>query len=265
MFQCAPGPCSFSREDVLRRVAQFIVCDDQSLAVADKAAFRNCLVAMQPNATKADIPSTHDVSTFVHNEFINFIKQLKVEIQLPSTGRISTTMDLWSVEQTKAAFLGITGTGSRSMPAQSGHYACKSLPFHCYFISLSERAGIISSVSTKLLCLTADNATSNDKAADLTECLLHRRNIYSFSSDSPCLPCLTHIINLTITSVLAAITKISNVNTVTTIWEFDPTLPENRMDDLLDVVTAIHTLAVKIQCSGQRIEYFETLQTKLWY
>ncbi|KAF8443722.1 hypothetical protein L210DRAFT_861964 [Boletus edulis BED1] len=87
MFYCVAGPRSFSREEVLKCVAQFVVCNDQSLAVADNAAFRNCLVAMWPNTTKADIPSTHDISVYVHNEFIDFIKQLKVEIQVSSNSR----------------------------------------------------------------------------------------------------------------------------------------------------------------------------------
>ncbi|KAF8442029.1 hypothetical protein L210DRAFT_854280 [Boletus edulis BED1] len=36
---------------------------------------------MQPVATKLDLPSTHDVCTFIHNSFINFLKELKSEIQ----------------------------------------------------------------------------------------------------------------------------------------------------------------------------------------
>lgn len=249
---------------------------------------------MRPNATKADIPSSHDISTFVHNEFVDFIKQLKEEIQVsrifspfssgahtfnkqsPSTGRVSTTMDLWSVEQTKAAFLGITAHWIQvdesptkwtlrsqviAFRAFSGVHSGDNIAR--YFIGLSERAGIITSTSSKLFCLTADNASSNDKAADIAERLLHRRHIYSFNSDFNRLACLAHVINLAITSVLAAVTKISNVDTTTNIWEFDPMLPENRMsNDSLDVVTTIRTLAIKMQCSGQRIEYFETLQTK---
>ena len=38
----------------------------QSLSVVDKATFQNCLVAMRPRATKADIPSTHNITTFIH-------------------------------------------------------------------------------------------------------------------------------------------------------------------------------------------------------
>ncbi|KAF9234313.1 hypothetical protein BU15DRAFT_31439, partial [Melanogaster broomeanus] len=68
---------AFSREDVLRMVAEFVVCDDQPIAVANKTSFRNCLVAMKPTAMKADLPSSHDVSTFIHNAFIDFLQQLK--------------------------------------------------------------------------------------------------------------------------------------------------------------------------------------------
>ncbi|KIK81830.1 hypothetical protein PAXRUDRAFT_53714, partial [Paxillus rubicundulus Ve08.2h10] len=69
---------------------------------------------MQPAITKTDLPLTHDISTYVHNEFIFFIKKLKDKLQAMSfnassvTGCVSTTTNLWSVNQTKAAFLGIT-------------------------------------------------------------------------------------------------------------------------------------------------------------
>jgi hypothetical protein len=57
------------------------------------------------------------------------------------------------------------------------------------------------------------------------------------------------------------ITKIAAVETTAAIWEYDPELPGNRvLGGSLDVIAAIRTLAVKIQCSGQRIEYFKKLQ-----
>ena len=54
----------------------------KALAVADKVVFRNCLVAMRPKAEQQDIPSTHDVATYIHNEFVKWLKELKDEIQV---------------------------------------------------------------------------------------------------------------------------------------------------------------------------------------
>jgi hypothetical protein len=73
------------------------------------------------------------------------------------------------------------------------------------------------------------------------------------------------------------ITKIAAVETATAIWEYDPSLPNNRvLNGSLDITVAIRTLAIKvgrvsfllsrisnlpqIQSSGQRIEAFEKLQ-----
>ena len=75
------------------------------------------------------------------------------------------------------------------------------------------------------------------------------------------------------------ITKIAAVETATAIWEYDPSLPDNRvLNGSLDVTAAIRTLAIKvghvsfslsrfsnfpqIQSSGQRIEAFEKLQVE---
>lgn len=73
--------------------------------------------------------------------------------------------------------------------------------------------------------------------------------------------CLGHVVNLGTIDVMGHITKIAAVETTTAIWEYDPDLPGNRvLGGSLDVIAAIRTLAVKIQCSGQRIEYFNKLQ-----
>jgi hypothetical protein len=46
---------------------------------------------------------------------------------------------------------------------------------------------------------------------------------------------------------MSSITKIANVETTTAIWEFDPTLPNNRiLGDSLDVIAAVRTLAIKV-------------------
>jgi len=43
------------------------------------------------------------------------------------------------------------------------------------------------------------------------------------------------------------ITKIAAVETTTAIWEYDPSLPDNRvLNGLLDVVAAVRTLAIKV-------------------
>ena len=54
----------------------------KSLAVADKVSFRNCLVSMRPSATKIDIPSTHDITVYLHNAFSSFFKKIQEEIKV---------------------------------------------------------------------------------------------------------------------------------------------------------------------------------------
>jgi hypothetical protein len=45
---------------------------------------------------------------------------------------------------------------------------------------------------------------------------------------------------------MAHITKIAAVETTNAIWEYDPSLPDNHvLNRSFDVVTAIHTLAIK--------------------
>ena len=80
---------------------------------------------------------------------------------------------------------------------------------------------------------------------------------------------------------MSRITRIAAIENATAIWEYDLTLPGNRvLGGSLDVITAIRTIAIKVssdhfdcvsvylfiislyqmQVSGQRIEHFEKLQ-----
>ena len=60
---------------------------------------------------------------------------------------------------------------------------------------------------------------------------------------------------------MSVVTKLAHVETTTAIWEFNPTLSQNWvLDNTINVVAVIRTLAIKIQASGQHIAYFERLQ-----
>jgi len=50
--------------------------------VANKAMFQNCLVAMRPKSMLSDLPSTHDVVTHLHNEFVHWMGELEAEIDI---------------------------------------------------------------------------------------------------------------------------------------------------------------------------------------
>lgn len=75
--------------------------------------------------------------------------------------------------------------------------------------------------------------------------------------------CLEHVVNLANVDVMAHITRVAMIETLTAIWEFDPSLPNNCLHgNSLNVIAAIQTVAIKIQASGQHIEYFQKLQVQ---
>ena len=74
--------------------------------------------------------------------------------------------------------------------------------------------------------------------------------------------CLEHIVNLAIVAIMGSITKIAAIENAQAIWEYDPTIDDNRvLGGSLDIIAAIRTITIKIRASGQRIEYFEQLQS----
>ena len=52
----------------------------QTLALAKKPVFCNCLVAMRPKTTQKDLPSRHNVEVYIHNKFVDCLKMLKSDI-----------------------------------------------------------------------------------------------------------------------------------------------------------------------------------------
>ena len=94
--------------------------------------------------------------------------------------------------------------------------------------------------------------SNNDSMSTQVKMLLMRQHIHSFKSDKNRLPCLAHVLNLAIIDVMSVITHIATVETTSAIWEYDPSLANNRvMDNSVDVIAAVRTLAIKIQSSGQ--------------
>jgi hypothetical protein len=145
----------------------------------NKATFRNCLVSMRPQATKLDLPTTYNVATHIHNEFVRHLNTLKLEISVgtlcsevlsltthlainqATPGRVSTTTDLWTEDKTKASFIGITGHWIQvkdsewrlrsevvSFRGLTGTHSSGNIGR--YFVRLSEHVGIITTTSSKV-------------------------------------------------------------------------------------------------------------------
>ena len=111
--------------------------------------------------------------------------------------------------------------------------------------------------------MTLDNTGNNNTTCKTIEDIHAHRGLewnsserqlpyvfYIFSS-LPCAyfhhSCLGHVINLGNVDVMGHITKIAAVKNATAIWEYDPTWEDNRvLGGSLDVIAAIHTLAIEV-------------------
>ncbi|KZT31287.1 hypothetical protein SISSUDRAFT_957387, partial [Sistotremastrum suecicum HHB10207 ss-3] len=73
---------SFSRERVLHAVAQYVVTKDIPLSHAGSAAFRNALTSMRPHTKSSELPSSHDVSVYINNQYIDLLNEFKEQFQV---------------------------------------------------------------------------------------------------------------------------------------------------------------------------------------
>ncbi|KAJ3714781.1 hypothetical protein C8R42DRAFT_551351, partial [Lentinula raphanica] len=74
------GPEKFSKALALEHVTKFVVCTDQPFHTAGNLFFRNSLVAMRPFTKSKELPSVHQVTDYLHNEFVRTMKEKKAEI-----------------------------------------------------------------------------------------------------------------------------------------------------------------------------------------
>ncbi|KAH8982300.1 hypothetical protein EDB83DRAFT_2241625, partial [Lactarius deliciosus] len=90
---------TFTQEAALHAVAQFVACNDQAFAVVNNKLFRNCLVSMRPKTKVSDLPSSHDVGIYVHNECLKWLKQLWKEITVSTRAWWITKRNSPSIRQ----------------------------------------------------------------------------------------------------------------------------------------------------------------------
>jgi len=77
---------------------------------------------MRPKTTKADVPTTDNVMSHLHNKCVGWLQELKADIEVLITSMtrllilytfqaapdlILMTMDGWLVDTTKASFFGV--------------------------------------------------------------------------------------------------------------------------------------------------------------
>lgn len=112
---------------------------------------------------------------------------------------ISTTADGWTVDTTKAGFLGVTAhwiqvkkdkwemhpevIGFRVI---SGDHSGKNLGR--YFVGVCDRIGIINMERSKLLTATLDNASSNTTKCETIQSIHERRKLPVWSTEENQLP-----------------------------------------------------------------------------
>lgn len=67
---------------------------------------------------------------------------------------------------------------------------------------------------------------------------------------------------------MGQITRIAAVENATAIWEFDPSLPDNRvLGGSLDMIAAIRTLVIKVKmccCIFMHVANYLALDTGVW-
>ncbi|KAF5378846.1 hypothetical protein D9615_006888 [Tricholomella constricta] len=248
-------PLQFSKDGITDAVTKLIACDDQAFALANKAVFRNCLVAMRPKTQSHELPSSYDISKHISNEYAKWIEKLNGEIE-NAPGKVSITVDTWTAVNTKGSYLGMTAhwievkekrwklrSAVVGFQPISGDHSGQNLGR--YMVGLTDRVGITNKERSKLHTATLDNASNNNTSCEAVESVHDRRKLVWESEDNQ-LGCLGHVVNIANVAVMTHITKAAAIETADAIWMYDPSDPNNRVHrGSLDVIATVCTLGVK--------------------
>ncbi|KZT31304.1 hypothetical protein SISSUDRAFT_967603, partial [Sistotremastrum suecicum HHB10207 ss-3] len=59
----------------------------QGISHTDDVAFRNALLSMRPHTLPSELPSAHELSIYIHNQFLDLIHSFKHEFSVSESAR----------------------------------------------------------------------------------------------------------------------------------------------------------------------------------
>ncbi|KAF8152416.1 hypothetical protein B0H34DRAFT_663562, partial [Crassisporium funariophilum] len=83
VFKTTTGPLKFTREGTLHAVVALTATNNQVIASFQQLLithFCNVLISIKPKSTLLDLPNTHSVKVYLHNEFVRHMRDLKAQI-----------------------------------------------------------------------------------------------------------------------------------------------------------------------------------------
>jgi hypothetical protein len=125
-----------------------------------------------------------------------------------------------------------------------------NLKVSCWFIFSFTLSNNELEHSHQLFTITLDNASNNQTLCQEVELQHIRRALPEWDAEEHQIPCLEHAVQLSVVSVMDHVTKRSIAESSSTIWEYDPSLDENKVaGGRPDALSVLRTINVKVRAS----------------
>jgi hypothetical protein len=106
---------------------------------------------------------------------------------------------------------------------------------------------MINNNKNQLFTVTLDNASNNQSLCQEIETQHIRRALPDWDAEANQIPCLEHAVQLSVVSVMDHVTKRAIAESSTAIWEYDPSLEENKVaGGRPDALSVLRTIVVKV-------------------
>ncbi|KAM0898877.1 hypothetical protein ACQ4PT_021666 [Festuca glaucescens] len=158
---------TFDQETCREELGDMIVLHDYPLSIVDHAGFRRFVHALQPlfklhtrNTIRKDIIARHDKEKMKAIEYMTMLQS-----------RVVVTTDMWTADNQKKGYMAVTGH------FVDESWKLRSILMGFIYVPAPHTRDVIAeelhetlmqwNLDEKLLTVTVDNCTSNDKAVDL--------------------------------------------------------------------------------------------------
>ena len=202
----------------------------------------------------------------------------------------------WAADGTQIGYLGATAhwihvnTKTSEWTLQSETVGFRSIfGMHTgknlgrYLVAICDRIGILSRTHSKvsnrfnflalyltmndfnqLFTVTLDNISNNQTLCQEVESQHVLRVLPEWDAEQNQIPCLEHAVQLSVASVMDHVTKRAIAESSTAIWEYDPSLEENKVaGGKLDVLSVLRTINIKVRASLLIYSYYDTYSASI--
>ncbi|KAM0858088.1 hypothetical protein ACQ4PT_048038 [Festuca glaucescens] len=255
---------TFDQEYAREQLGNMLVLHDYPLSIVDHAGFRRFVHALQP------LFKLHTRNTY-RNDIVdryNVERKKAVEYMLVVQSRVAVTTDMWTADNQKKGYMAVTAHFIDES------WKLRSILMRFIYVPAPHTADVIAeqlheslvdwNIDEKLMTVTVDNCTTNDKAIELIVDNIGKKKLLC-EGNMVHMRCCAHILNLIVKDGLDVMkSAIDNICESVAYWTATPKRWE-KFEEMAKFKKVKITRRLKLDCKTRWNSTFIMLDIALPY